>query len=149
MGAQNGLSINCGFLEEERDPEFWFLDMVPDQNLRMRLKKLANEAKSKDEGQEVQDYDMGVFEAIKHLSITEFKGGNLESLEDFNKRTLAYKEKIRNYAAANVADDETLLIVTHSRWINCFFEAMKWSEEKNLYTWGVHTETCGLFETTV
>mmetsp|Transcript_28686 Transcript_28686/g.33708 ORF Transcript_28686/g.33708 Transcript_28686/m.33708 type:complete len:100 (-) Transcript_28686:48-347(-) len=96
---------------------------------------------------------MSVFEAFQSYYFSEMEAGNsllafghVETLEDFQRRALAFKQKVRDYAKVSVASDEHVLIVTHSRMINCFFDAMTWNEAKKKYDWGLHTEVSDLFK---
>ena len=66
LEAQYGLRIDCSFLESFEDPNLWFLDMIPDQQVRNTIKEIANGASTLDEGgEEFPDYDMGAFEQIR------------------------------------------------------------------------------------
>ena len=88
-----------------------------------------------------------MFEAVKQFCLSEVSGGYIESLEDFSTRALAFKAKVKGYAAdGNVTSDETVLIVTHSRMINCFLETMTWNADKRKYDWGIHTATSDIFK---
>ena len=146
LSCEYGITIDCSFLDSFADPDLWFLDIVPEAQLRNKLKEIAKGVKTEyTKEEERPDYDIAVFEALKQYFLTE-ELGHIESLEDFLERAKAFKARVKSYAGENVATDEHILIVTHSRMINCFFETMKWNEEKNRYDWGTHTSTSDIFK---
>lgn len=99
LAAEYGLTIDCSFLENVSDPDLWFLDLVPEEQLRNTLKALANGAKTKyAEGTVRPDYDIAVFEALRDYFLAEVPSGHIESLEDFLKRAKAFKASMRKYA---------------------------------------------------
>ena len=56
----------------------------------------------------------------------------LETLDVFNERARTLRNKIKEYAIANVSQhNEHVLVVTHSRMINCFLEKMTWQTKED------------------
>ena len=88
---------------------------------------------------------MKVFEAYKQHFLNVMKGAEVETLAEFDQRGLLFKQEMLEYARENVSEDESLLIVTHSRMINVINETMKWDEELKRYTWGTHCNVADIF----
>ena len=99
-------------------------------------------------GEEV-DYDLDVYEAHKDhfMCVMSPEHREVETLEEFIARGIAFRNKIVEYGRASVPAEETILVVTHSRMINVLLDTLTKDEASDKYTWGTHTEVGQVFKT--
>lgn len=87
------------------------------------------------------DYNLAVYEAMKVHFLTTMtdKEQEVETLEEFTLRGMSFKRRLQEYST-QVAEDETVLILSHSRMINVLFETLTKDADSGRYTWGTKTE---------
>ena len=71
-----------------------------------------------------------------------------ETIEECIARGEKFRAKIKEYGMQNVNEDETILIVSHSRMINFFFGTCIKNDEGR-WDWGTHTETGKTYRTEI
>lgn len=119
--------------------------MIPNAETRAEIKDVCLRAECADS--DSKDYDLDVYEALRthFLTVMQVKGQDPESLEDFITRGMAFQRFLRAYGQENVAEDETVLVVTHSRMINIVLDTLTRDEVTGKYHWGTKTGVADLF----
>ena len=91
MEEEFGLNFNTAFLLRYGNPRWWFLDYVPNLEVRSALKAIVEE-KHLDSAHE-DEYDVAVYLAMKEYYITEMLGKKgFETIPDFITRGKAFKD---------------------------------------------------------